>query len=74
MRFITADKIFDGSGYLASGTVLVLNPQNLLMDILDPGQIEINRIQHFSDLLCPGFVNVHCHLELSHLKGLKACL
>lgn len=70
MRFITADKIFDGSGYLPSGTVLVLNPQNLLMDILDPGQIEINRIQHFSDLLCPGFVNVHCHLELSHLKGL----
>lgn len=70
MRFISADQIFDGFRYLQAGTVLVLSPQNLLMDILSPGQIEINRIQHFSDLLCPGFVNVHCHLELSHLKGL----
>ena len=30
----------------------------------DPGKLEI-----FHGRLCPGFVNAHCHLELSHLKG-----
>jgi cytosine/adenosine deaminase-related metal-dependent hydrolase len=24
----------------------------------------------FSGILCPGFINAHCHLELSHMKGI----
>ncbi len=69
MRFISADQIFDGFHYLPAGTVLVLSPQNMLMDILPPDSIEKNRIQIFDGTLCPGFLNVHCHLELSYLKG-----
>jgi len=29
----------------------------------------IDKLEIFEGILCPGFVNAHCHLELSHLKG-----
>lgn len=27
-------------------------------------------VQSLNGVLCPGFINAHCHLELSHMKGL----
>ncbi len=29
-------------------------------------------VQLLEGILCPGFVNAHCHIELSHLKGMIA--
>lgn len=29
-------------------------------------------VQVLEGMLCPGFINAHCHIELSHLKGLIA--
>lgn len=36
-----------------------------IVDIKDAG----DNIEAFDGLLTPGFINAHCHLELSHLKG-----
>ncbi len=26
-------------------------------------------VEHLNGIICPGFINTHCHIELSHLKG-----
>ncbi len=69
MRFIQADKIFDGRKFLDSGATLVLDAQNHLQEITYKLPIEQNAVEYYSGILCPGFVNAHCHLELSHFFG-----
>ncbi|MEI6019666.1 MAG: amidohydrolase family protein [Bacteroidota bacterium] len=66
MRFIQADKIFDGRKFLDSGATLVLDAQNRLQEIIYNLPSQHPTIEFYSGLLCPGFVNAHCHLELSH--------
>ncbi len=54
---------------LPQGNVLITNASGVVKEIIalkDAG----DDIEFFDGLLCPGFVNAHCHLELSHLKGL----
>jgi aminodeoxyfutalosine deaminase len=69
MRFLKAHRLFSGQHFLPSDTVLVINSQNILQDIVPESSIEISNIEHLEGIITPGFVNAHCHLELSHLKG-----
>lgn len=70
VRKITADFVFPvSSGPLANGVVVVDDTGKILAletrDQHDPASLEAHR-----GALIPGFVNTHCHLELSHMKGL----
>ncbi len=69
MRKITADYIFTATGEpLKNGVVTVdKNGKILAVDARekhDAGDLEKHR-----GIITPGFVNTHCHLELSHMKG-----
>ena len=49
--------------------VLIFNEKDefiAFVDIKEAG----DDIQYFEGILSPGFVNAHCHLELSHMKGM----
>lgn len=68
MRYLSATSIFSGKEYLPSDSVLVLSKNNTIIDITTNTHIDTGNIEFYDGILCPGFVNTHCHLELSHLK------
>jgi cytosine/adenosine deaminase-related metal-dependent hydrolase len=67
-RKLTATRIFNGYQYLPEDSVLLVNENGLIIDIV-PTTEAGSDIEFFEGTLSPGFINCHCHLELSHLKG-----
>ena len=67
-RKLKADNIFDGYK-LTENTVLIVSKDGIIEDLVDAENAG-DGIEIFTGILCPGFINCHCHLELSHMKGL----
>ena len=72
MRFLSANIVFPIHLPPILNGVIVVDDNGDIDEVLNPEKEEISGsipIERFSGILCPGFVNTHCHLELSHLKG-----
>jgi len=69
MRKITADYIYPITGEVMKDTVIVLDDQGTIVR-LDPASAhDAASVEQHTGVLIPGFINSHCHLELSHMKG-----
>ena len=66
-RKISADKIFDGQ-QLLTDHVLVIDEEGRI-EALVPMDQTGSDVEKRTDVLTPGFINCHCHLELSHMQG-----
>jgi cytosine/adenosine deaminase-related metal-dependent hydrolase len=67
-RKISAEKIFTGM-VTEEGLTLVTSSNGRIIDLLkteDAG----DDIEMLEGMLCPGFVNAHCHTELSHMQAI----
>jgi cytosine/adenosine deaminase-related metal-dependent hydrolase len=69
MRKFSADRVFPVSAPPVENGVVITDDEGKILAIEarerhDPAALEIH-----SGALIPGFVNTHCHLELSHMKG-----
>ena len=70
MRYLTSDIIFTAFSSPISDGVLIVNDDGIILEILDDkAQIDSAKLEYFKGAICPGFINTHCHLELSHLQG-----
>ena len=69
MRRITADMIFDGKHLHQSPMVLLLHDDGRIANLV-PAAEAGSDVEYFKGLLMPGMVNAHCHLELSHMRGI----
>jgi cytosine/adenosine deaminase-related metal-dependent hydrolase len=68
-RKFKADRIFTGMGWAPEGQVLVTNASGQVQAFVEESEAG-EEIQYFPGILMPGLINAHCHLELSHLRGL----
>lgn len=66
MRYISATYVFDGKQFLDDRPVLVLDDNDNFVEFRRSIK---EKVEYYEGIICPGFVNAHCHLELSHMKG-----
>lgn len=71
MRKIAATYIFPGNGSPIKNGILNCKNDGTILEIQQPAADlkEEHGLEFYSGILVPGFINAHCHLELSHLKG-----
>jgi cytosine/adenosine deaminase-related metal-dependent hydrolase len=67
MRYLQGNRIFPMHTSPVDDHVLVLQDDERIEAILPASAIDPALIEHHAGYILPGFVNAHCHLELSHL-------
>lgn len=71
MRRFSANYIFPVNGLPIKNGIIELDSNNTIVNVIDPaGEAkEYSSMEFHNGVIVPGFVNAHCHIELSHLKG-----
>jgi aminodeoxyfutalosine deaminase len=71
VRKIAATYIFPGNQPPIKNGILACTSDGTILEISGNNEKikEQAGLEYYSGILVPGFVNTHCHLELSHLKG-----
>ncbi len=64
-----ASQLFTGKEMLDENFVLIVQDSIMIETIVRVDEAG-DDIEKLNGILCPGFINAHCHLELSHVKGL----
>jgi cytosine/adenosine deaminase-related metal-dependent hydrolase len=70
MRLISGHYVFTGREFIKNGVVEFDNAGTVLsVGSLGDTIVEKERTEFFNGIIMPGFINAHCHSELSHMKG-----
>ena len=70
MKSFKADYIFPVCADPIKNGVVTIDDTGKIISVSDPhlSDTKDDHIEQLEGIICPGFVNAHCHLELSHLK------
>lgn len=71
MKSFKADYVFPVNTDPIKNGVVTVDDHGKIISVSDTHSPDAKggEPQHLKGIICPGFVNTHCHLELSHLKG-----
>ena len=70
VRKISANKIYPVSSSPIENGVVIMDENGKILAIDALENHDKTEIEFFDGVIVPGFINAHCHLELSHLKGI----
>jgi cytosine/adenosine deaminase-related metal-dependent hydrolase len=72
MRTFSAQYIFTNAGPPLKRGLIFTDEDGTIRSVKDTGGNleEKESVEFYNGIIVPGFVNCHCHLELSHLKGI----
>ena len=68
IKKLSADYLLTIEGNPIKEGVLLMDDEEII-DITGRDQHDAGSVEIHKGVLLPGFVNAHCHLELSHMKG-----
>ncbi|MGZ3752446.1 MAG: amidohydrolase family protein, partial [Mucilaginibacter sp.] len=71
MKIFTADYVFPVYAAPIKNGVVTVDDDGKVISVanIPSPDAKSSDVQHLKGIICPGFVNTHCHLELSHLKN-----
>lgn len=70
-KIISADWIYPVDVDPIENGALVIDTDGTILKVLTaPEAASLEGVLHYDGMLIPGLINTHCHLELSHMKGL----
>jgi aminodeoxyfutalosine deaminase len=72
MRKISADYIFPISSEPIKNGVITIDDDGVIVDTSPPTPLLEKKekgVEYYEGIICPGFINTHCHLELSHMRA-----
>ena len=70
MKKYTADLIFTLTGEPLKEHVITTDDNGTIVNIDALSNHDSGSVKVLKGVITPGFINTHCHLELSHMKGL----
>ena len=71
MKYFSAQYIFTNSGAPIKRGIICTEDDGTIVSVEDSGGTlsERHSVEFYNGIIVPGFVNCHCHLELSYLKN-----
>ncbi|MFI5160072.1 MAG: amidohydrolase family protein [Sphingobacteriales bacterium] len=70
MKIFRADYVFPVNAEPIKNGIVTVDDNGKIISVMDSLGPETNadKAEYLKGIICPGFINTHCHLELSHLK------
>ena len=71
MKSFKADYVYPVCADPIKNGIVTVDDFGKIISVIDPAlstETPNSPVEQVSGIICPGFVNTHCHLELSHLR------